>query len=193
MGSSGKASAFLSHLSAGEGDDCNQDSGYEYGSTAMVKNKRVVVVVEPGRRAKFAMMWALTHVASEGDLLTLLYVVPSASSDATLLPSSLGAVCRACRPEVEIEGVVVQGPKLATVLSQVQKLEASVLVVSQGKPSPFCCLWRSSGEEFVEGCIKRAGCLTLAVKRQSRGIGGYVVSTRWHRNFWLAVGINRRS
>jgi hypothetical protein len=38
---------------------------------------------------------------------------------------------------------------------------------------------RSSGEELVEEC------LTLAVRRQSKGVGGYLISTRWQKNFWL--------
>ena len=40
--------------------------------------------------------------------------------------------------QVEVEAPVIQGPKLSTILSQVKKLEASVLVLSQRKPSPFC-------------------------------------------------------
>lgn len=40
--------------------------------------------------------------------------------------------------KVEVEALIIQGAKLATVLSQVKKLEASVLVLSQCKPSPFC-------------------------------------------------------
>lgn len=44
-----------------------------------------------------------------------------------------------CDEQVEVEALVIQGPKLATVLGQVRKLEASVLVLGQGKkPSPFC-------------------------------------------------------
>lgn len=86
---------------------------------------------------------------------------------------------------MEVEALVIQGPKLGTVLSQVKKLDASVLVLSQCKPSPFCCFMRSSGEEFVEECINRADCLTLAVRRQSKGVGGYLISTRWQKNFWL--------
>lgn len=39
--------------------------------------------------------------------------------------------------QVEVEALVIQGPKLETVLSQVKKLEASVLVVPQKKPSLF--------------------------------------------------------
>lgn len=40
--------------------------------------------------------------------------------------------------QVEVEALVIQGPKLSTILSQVKKLEASVLVLSQRSPSPFC-------------------------------------------------------
>ncbi|KAF0926955.1 hypothetical protein E2562_028541 [Oryza meyeriana var. granulata] len=153
--------------------------------------KRVMVVVDQSSGAKHAMMWALTHVASKGDFLTLLHVLPHgggggrAGDDASALANSLGSLCKACKPEVVVEALVIQGPKLGTVLSQVKKLDASVLVLSQCKPSPFCCFMRSSGEEFVEECINRADCLTLAVRRQSKGVGGYLISTRWQKNFWL--------
>ncbi|KAL5229740.1 hypothetical protein ABZP36_028516 [Zizania latifolia] len=130
--------------------------------------KRVMVVVDQSSGAKHAMMWALTHVASKGDFVTLLHVLPRgggrAGDDASALANSLGSHCKACKPE---------------------KLDASVLVLSQCKPSPFCCFMRSSGEEFVEECINRADCLTLAVRRQSKGVGGYLISTRWQKNFWL--------
>ncbi|RWW80289.1 hypothetical protein BHE74_00011377 [Ensete ventricosum] len=46
-------------------------------------------------------------------------------------------------------------------------------------------LLRSSSDEFVEQCISKADCLTLAVRKQRRGVGGYLISTRWQKNFWL--------
>ncbi|ONK56238.1 uncharacterized protein A4U43_C10F5540 [Asparagus officinalis] len=158
--------------------------------------KRVMVVIDESTKAKQAMMWALTHIANKGDLLTLLHVVPPPHHDnhhhhhkdehAPNLANSLGSLCKACKPEVEVEALVIQGPKLSTVISQVKKLEASVLVLSQSKPSLFsCCLFRSSSEDFVEQCINKAECLTLAVRKQSKGVGGYLVSTRWQKNFWL--------
>ena len=49
----------------------------------------------------------------------------------------------------------------------------------------LCSFVRSSSEEFVEQCINQAECLTLAVRKQSKGVGGYLVSTRWQKNFWL--------
>ncbi|KAJ3707717.1 hypothetical protein LUZ61_011422 [Rhynchospora tenuis] len=149
--------------------------------------KRVMVVIDQSSGAKHAMMWALTHVANKGDLLTLIHVMGKdrLGDEAYSLVNSLGSLCKACKPEVEVEALVIQGPKLATILSQVKKLEVSVLVLRQYKPSPFCCWINSSKEEFVEECINRAECLTLAVRKQSKGIGGYLVSTRWQKNFWL--------
>ncbi|XP_072973288.1 uncharacterized protein [Typha angustifolia] len=173
---------------SGNGGGCGGWSKMEE-SYGMVAKKRVMVVIDQSSGAKHAMMWALTHVANKGDLLTLLHVLPHlhprGGEDAPNLANSLGSLCKACKPEVEVEALVIQGPKLSTVLTQVKKLEASVLVLRQSKPSPFCCLFRSSSEEFVEQCINRAECLTLAVRKQSMGMGGYLVSTRWQKNFWL--------
>jgi len=39
--------------------------------------------------------------------------------------------------KVDVEALVIQGPKLATVLSQVKKLEVSVLVLGQKKSAPL--------------------------------------------------------
>jgi len=43
----------------------------------------------------------------------------------------------------------------------------------------------SNTEEFVEQCINNAECLTIGVRKQSKGMGGYLISTRWQKNFWL--------
>lgn len=43
--------------------------------------------------------------------------------------------------QVDVEALVIQGPKLGTVISQVKKLEVSVLVLGQKKPSPFINWW----------------------------------------------------
>lgn len=159
----------------------------------VVMKKRVMVVVDEicGSRAKHTMMWALTHVANKGDILTLVHVVsPYGNGDSSLVPdllSSLGSFCKASRPEVEVEVLVIQGSKLPTVLTQVKKLEVSVLVLTKRNPSlfSFCGLLRSRDDEFVEQCINRAECLTLAITKQNKGVGGYLISTRWHKNFWL--------
>ncbi|XVF39344.1 hypothetical protein PTKIN_Ptkin01aG0027200 [Pterospermum kingtungense] len=199
----------------------------------LVLRKRVMVVVDQTSHSKHAMMWALTHVANKGDLLTLLHVISptpktsqssssSSSSCSPFLATSLGSLCKACKPEVtytnfadtslhevltsfacvllafahgvnsniqvEVEALIIQGPKLATVMSQVKKLAVSVLVLGQKRPSPFlnCLCWTSRSEEFVEQCINNvADCLTIGVRKQSKGVGGYLISTRWQKNFWL--------
>ncbi|KAJ0086122.1 hypothetical protein Patl1_08381 [Pistacia atlantica] len=159
----------------------------------LVMRKRVMVLVDQTSHSKHAMMWALTHVTNKGDLLTLLHVIPpshhhdTSSNYSPYLANSLGALCKACKPEVEVEALVIQGPKLATVISQVKKLEVSVLVLGQKKPSPLinCFCGTSRTEEFVEQCIKNAECLTVGVRKQSKGMGGYLISTRWQKNFWL--------
>ncbi|KAL8485598.1 hypothetical protein ACS0TY_027765 [Phlomoides rotata] len=154
-----------------------------------VMKKRVMVVVDQSSHSKHAMMWALTHVTNKGDILTLLHIVSSsdASSSSPYLPTSLASLCMACKPEVEVEALAIQGPKMDTVMSQVKKLEVSVLVLGQKKPSFFlnCLCLKSSTDEFVEKCINSLECLTIGVKKQSNGVSGYLISTRWHKNFWL--------
>ncbi|KAI3464506.1 hypothetical protein Pfo_021169 [Paulownia fortunei] len=168
----------------------NNMYGSENGMFAM--KKRVMVVVDQSSYSKHAMMWALTHVTNKGDILTLLHIVSSSSkgsedSSSPYLATTLGSLCKACKPEVEVEALVIQGPKMDTVLSQVKKLEVSVLVLGQKKPSPFlnCLFLKSSTEEFVEQCINKLECLTIGVRKQSKGVSGYLISTRWHKNFWL--------
>ncbi|KAF7141905.1 hypothetical protein RHSIM_Rhsim06G0104500 [Rhododendron simsii] len=179
---------------------------YGSGSGGMVVRKRVMVVVDASSHSKHAMMWALTHVTNKGDLLTLLHVIPPSplttnsqpgergsdhqccsNNSPNYLATSLASLCKACKPEVDVEALVVQGPKLATVMSQVKKLEVSVLVLGQKKPSPLlnCLCGSSSTEKFVEQCINNVECLTIGVRKQRKGIGGYLISTRWQKNFWL--------
>lgn len=80
--------------------------GNEENSGNVMVRKRVMVVVDHTWHSKHAMMWALTHVADKGDLVTLLHVVPpdgappSQSSSSTYLLHYLVSLCRDCKPEV---------------------------------------------------------------------------------------------
>ncbi|KAL1561236.1 hypothetical protein AAHA92_03965 [Salvia divinorum] len=164
--------------------------GGENGVFAIAMKKRVMVVVDQSSHTKHAMMWALNHVADKGDILTLLHVVSDtySLSSSHYLAASLGSLCKACKPEVEVEALVIQGPKMDTVISQVKKLEVSVLVLGQKKqPSPFlnCLCMKSSSEAFVDECINNLECLAIGVRKQSKAVGGYLITTRWHKNFWL--------
>ncbi|KAG7594252.1 UspA [Arabidopsis thaliana x Arabidopsis arenosa] len=159
---------------------------YSGGDTA-ARSKRVMVVVDETSRSKHAMMWALTHLTNKGDLMTLLHVVSPHDEASPSLAQSLGSLCKACKPEVDVEALVIQGPKLATVLSQVKKLEVSVLVLGQKKSAPLisCLCGPSRSEELVNRCINGADCLTIGVRKQCKGVGGYLINTRWQKNFWL--------
>ncbi|XP_019456764.1 PREDICTED: uncharacterized protein LOC109357322 isoform X3 [Lupinus angustifolius] len=177
----------------------NQMEGFTmYGNedNGMMVRKRVMVVIDNTSHSKHAMMWALTHVANKGDFLTLLHVVPphkasqsSSSSASTNVVNHLGSLCTDCKPEVKVEALVIQGPKLATVMSQVKKLEVSVLVLGQKKPSTLlsclCGSSNSSTEELTEHFINNAECLTIGVRKRSQGMNGYLISTRYQKNFWL--------
>ncbi|TYI39325.1 hypothetical protein ES332_A02G090600v1 [Gossypium tomentosum] len=179
-----------------EGLDMYDNGGAGSGDDGLVLRKRVMVLVDKSSHSRHAMMWALTHVANKGDLLTLLHVIPPtpncshSPSSFTYLANSLGSLCKACKPEVEVEVLIIQGPKLCTVKSQVKKLGVSVLVVGQRRQSPLLtlCLGGSrQNDEFVEQCIKTIDrhCLTIGVRRQRNGLGGYLITTRWLNNFWL--------
>ncbi|KAJ9560296.1 hypothetical protein OSB04_005456 [Centaurea solstitialis] len=188
--SSNGSEAYLMQQMEGRAEVYGSNGG-RYGSE---KRKRVMVVVDESIHSKHAMLWALTHVANKGDMLTLLQICPnlkkeseSCSAPANQLVTSLGSLCKACKPQVEVEALVIEGPKLATVVSQVKKLEVSVLVLGQKNSSSFfhCLGGMSSTEKFVEQCINTVECLTIGVRKQSKGIGGYLISTRWQKDFWL--------
>lgn len=177
-----------------EGGMYGSNGGRAGSGGMMEKRKRVMVVVDQSLHSKHAMLWALTHVANKGDMLTLLQICPnfkketdgSSSAPPNHLVTSLGTLCKACKPEVEVEALVIEGPKLATVVSQVKKLEVSVLVLGQKSSSFLQCLGgMSSTEKFVDQCINTVECLTIGVRKQSKGIGGYLISTRWRKDFWL--------
>ncbi|XP_071737799.1 uncharacterized protein [Rutidosis leptorrhynchoides] len=165
----------------------NNNNNIMEGVVVGERRKRVMILVDESVHSKEAMLWALTHVSNKGDILTLLQVHITSTSLSNQLVTSLANLCKACKPEVQVEALVIQGPKLATVVNQVKKLEVSVLVLGQKNSSSFlrCFGGMSSTEKFVEECINRVECLTIGVKKQSGGVGGYLISTRWHKDFWL--------
>ncbi|CAF2053742.1 hypothetical protein Bca4012_097569 [Brassica carinata] len=183
------STAFADDTSGGAGGYSSMEGlyGVYSGEDPAARRKRVMVVVDETSRSKHAMMWALTHLTNKGDLMTLLHVVSPHDEASPSLVQSLGSLCKACKPEVDVEALVIQGPKLATVLSQVKKLEVTVLVLGQKKSAPFisCLCGPSRSEELVNRCINGADCLTIGVRKQSNGVSGYLINTRWQKNFWL--------
>ncbi|KAL1557061.1 hypothetical protein AAHA92_12599 [Salvia divinorum] len=186
----GWESASRRWVGVGGRESCDTAGDWKHVENGM--KKRVMVVVDQSSHTKHAMMWALSHVTNRGDILTLLHIASHSShtfssSSSHYLATSLASLCKACKPEVEVEALVIQGPIMSTVMSQVKKLEVSVLVLGQKQPSPLlnCLCLKSSSEDFVEKCIQDLECLTIGVRKQSKTVGGYLISTRWHKNFWL--------
>ncbi|GLJ29514.1 hypothetical protein SUGI_0581820 [Cryptomeria japonica] len=170
--------------------------------------KRVVILVDESREARLALLWALSHVVNNSDIVTLLYIVDchktllsthlkdkfccsgkayerNLEAKGFDLVNSLESLSKARRPEVQTEVVVVGGDKAPTIVNQVNKLEASVLVIGQRRPSLFQRMFHTRSDALVEYCIANTECLTLGVRKQSNKIGGYLINSRWQKNFWL--------
>ncbi|XP_031492807.1 uncharacterized protein LOC116259231 [Nymphaea colorata] len=174
--------------------------------------RRIVIVVDPATTAaetRSAIQWALTHAVQPNDTLLLLCVCkPTAGGNAGPkrsiakvhakekdLLQSMKNLCRARNPQVEVQTSLVEGKeKGPTIVGEARKEEASLLILGQRKRS---LTWRllmtwagergsSSGNGgFVEYCIQHAHCMTLAVRKKGGNVGGYLLTTKKHKDFWL--------
>lgn len=114
--------------------------------------------------------------------------------------NSLKSLCIQRRPEVEVEVMIVEGfkDKGPTILQQAKKHSLSLLVLGQPKPPLLCklrAIWSekrwtirsqdSAAAAVVEYCIQNSECLSVAVRTKSRRMGGYLISTKRQKNFWL--------
>ncbi|KAL8459514.1 hypothetical protein ACS0TY_036849 [Phlomoides rotata] len=111
------------------------------GGGEFVMKKRVMVVVDQSSESKHAMMWALTHVTNKGDILTLLHVVsPSCnnsdyySSSSSCLASSLGSLCKACKPEVSLSSLSLSHCSVTFLKDKLQKLYLSLPLIALRGP-----------------------------------------------------------
>lgn len=177
----------------------------------ITQSKRIVVVVDESREAKVALSWAFSHVVNKSDTVILLHVPDIDRNNVSVshrykspgdlfskkagcvegtkrgfdLAKSLQALCKSHWPEVVVEVVAMEEEKGRTIVNQVKKLEASMLVLGQKKPSLFQRFFPSMKEDIFEFCISNAECMTLGVRKQSNGMGGYILNSRWQKNFWL--------
>lgn len=76
-----------------------------------------------------------------------------------------------------------------SIVKEAKKQEASILVLGQRKrPAMWraVMMWRRNriGNGVVEYCIQNANCMTVAVRKKRR-TGGYLITTREHKDFWL--------
>ncbi|KAK7275014.1 hypothetical protein RIF29_16120 [Crotalaria pallida] len=169
----------------------------------LVIGRKIMIVVDSGLEAKGAVQWALTHTVQNQDMIILLHVVkPSKQANeedsskeidprAYELASSFKNMCHVKRPEVQTEIAVVEGKeKGPKIVEEAKKQGVALLILGQKKRSTtwrLLMMW--AGQRItggvVEYCIQNAHCMALAVRRKSKKIGGYMITTKRHKDFWL--------
>ncbi|XVE85706.1 hypothetical protein DITRI_Ditri17bG0112200 [Diplodiscus trichospermus] len=180
------------------GEDHKPSNGEKPG---FVIGRKIMIVVDSSIEAKGAIQWALSHTVQCHDTVVLLYVTkPSKQDDEpnkNRAPrecepvSSLKNMCNQKRPEVEVEVAVVQGKeKGPTIVEEAKRQGVALLVLGQKKRSMtwrLIMMWagnRVTGG-VVEYCIQNASCMAVAVRRKSKKLGGYLITTKRHKDFWL--------
>ncbi|XP_057777499.1 uncharacterized protein LOC130995984 [Salvia miltiorrhiza] len=187
---------------AEEKKDCFSGGGCE--KAAAASGRKIMIVVDPSAVAKNAVQWALSHTVQNQDLVVLLYVIkPSKQGDREVktdprIPAfltSMQSMCQVKRPEVCVEVEVVEGKeKGPAIVEAARRQEAALLVVGQKKRS---VTWRlmltwaggrvvaAAGGGVAEYCVQNASCMALAVRRKSKKVGGYLITTKRQKDFWL--------
>ncbi|KAJ0614981.1 putative rossmann-like alpha/beta/alpha sandwich protein [Helianthus annuus] len=162
---------------------------------------KVMVVVDSSNESKGALQWALDHTVQNQDTMILLHVAGASK----LGCKSSGGVNQRMyerlysmkkniqikRPEVKVEIEARQGKERGPTIVEAAKQErASLLVLGQRKQSMIRrirTMWagKRSQSRAVDYCIQNANCMTIAVRRKNKRHGGYLITTKRHKNFWL--------
>ncbi|KAK8579579.1 hypothetical protein V6N13_142768 [Hibiscus sabdariffa] len=172
--------------------------------------RKIMIVVDSSIEAKGALQWALSHTVQCRDTVVLLYVTKPSRQAATVTVtndecdkkmttragacepvSTLRNMCKHKRPEVEVEVAVVEGKeKGPAIVEEAKRQGVELLVLGQKKKSVtwrLIMMWagnRMAGGA-VEYCIQNAPCMAVAVRRKSKKLGGYLITTKRHKDFWL--------
>ncbi|XP_017427017.2 universal stress protein PHOS32 isoform X2 [Vigna angularis] len=178
------------------------DEGVKQGS---VIGRKIMIVVDSSLEAKGAVQWALTHTVQNQDTIVLLHVMKPSNKQGTddeesskeiapranELASSFKNMCQVKRPEVQTEITVIEGKeKGKKIVEEAKKQGVALLVLGQKKRSTtwrLLMMWagqRVTGG-VVEYCIQNAHCMAIAVRRKSKKSGGYMITTKRHKDFWL--------
>lgn len=81
-----------------------------------------------------------------------------------------------------------KGPRI---VEEARKQGVSLLVLGQKKRSTtwrLLMIWagnRAAAGGMVEYCIQNASCMAIAVRRKSKKLGGYLITTKRQKDFWL--------
>ncbi|KMT10846.1 hypothetical protein BVRB_5g113500 isoform A [Beta vulgaris subsp. vulgaris] len=166
------------------------------------EGNRIMVVVDASQEANGALHWALSHTVQKEDTVILLHITkPSKNGShsegdidpkAYGLPYSLKSVCQSKRPGVQVEVLALEGKaKGPIIVDQAKEQKASLLVLGHRRRSKAWRFWmrwagrNRSSHSVVDYCIQNADCMTIAVRRKNKKLGGYLITTKRHKNFWL--------
>ncbi|XP_020979516.1 uncharacterized protein LOC107640758 [Arachis ipaensis] len=166
-----------------------EETPKEEAKAGVVIGRKIMIVVDSSLEAKGAVQWALTHTVQNQDKIILLHVIKPSNKQATEVESSkeraprayelacsFKSMCNVKRPE--IWGFGMNG------------MLVGLLVLGQKKRSTtwrLVMMWagqRVNGG-VVDYCIQNAHCMAIAVRRKSSKIGGYMITTKRHKDFWL--------
>ncbi|KAF2282964.1 hypothetical protein GH714_043283 [Hevea brasiliensis] len=154
----------------------------EFGGEDGYRNgNKVMVLVDFSLEAKGALEWALSHTVQSQDTIVLLIIILRKTFNA-------GAECKL---KVQVEVAIREGKeKGPIVVEEAKQQRVSLLVLGQRKrPIMWRLMKRWAGKRngggAVEYCIQNSSCMTIAVRRKGKKLGGYLITTKRHKNFWL--------
>ncbi|XP_062203870.1 uncharacterized protein LOC133906100 [Phragmites australis] len=191
----------------GNAKDEKVEEAMKGGNDAAAVGRRKVMVVADGdsEDARTALLWALSHAVRPCDTVVLLGVVRGGGGNyknrgdptprGCQQLEAMRTICQAKRPEVHVELLVTEGKERGpAIVEAARKQGVSLLVVGQKKRSVtwrLLSMWMAGmrgtvgGTSAADYCVQHAACMALAVRRKSRRGGGYLITTRRQRDFWL--------
>ncbi|XP_039057046.1 uncharacterized protein LOC120200216 [Hibiscus syriacus] len=166
---------------------------------------KVMVVVGSSLKARGALDWALSYaIRDDRDSILLLHVADPRKTESSNrkrnariyeLLHAMKNICQTKKPGVKVEVAKVEGKeKGPAIVEAAKQRKVSVLVLGQRKRSVIWSLirrrWgakRGSSGGVMDYCIENASswCMTVAVRKKSDQLGGYLITTKLHKNFWL--------
>ncbi|KAK6921030.1 UspA [Dillenia turbinata] len=173
--------------------------GAEKAKSGFVSGNKIMVVVDSTSEAKCALQWSLSHTVQCHDTIVLLHVIkPSKPGNGRISDKranevlhSMRSICQMKRPEVKIEVALTRGKeKGPAILAAAKQHGASLLVLGQRRRTVvwrLIMMWRGNRVRcgVVEYCIQNASCMAIAVRRKGRNLGGYLITTKRQKDFWL--------
>ncbi|XP_024994933.1 uncharacterized protein LOC112528198 isoform X2 [Cynara cardunculus var. scolymus] len=152
--------------------------------------RKVMIVVDSSIEARNALQWALTHTVQSHDIVVLLHVKKITSKQGFLC--SMKNSCQLKRSDVEVEISMVEGKeKGRTIVEEAKRQEVTMLVLGQKKQLfswRLLLTWAGrpvGGGGMVDYCVQNATCMAVAVRRKSKRVGGYLITTKRQKDFWL--------